>query len=223
MTQRDQMRFNVSTEPNQPDKNYDSPWAFDFKRKIQLIQAVKQGQFIEVKEYDHSSHGHRHADHKEVPRIIPGTASYLFVSGILSFYAGPEIGEDPYELFDSFDHRSYIQFDLETAKHQRLTRDAVGRNRPLDEAAQQQADVAVAMHQKYAFPIRDHPAVDHLRGWDVTHIKDSKERRDAIVNFIWRLSYDICERAGDTTAGLTRLSHDDLDAAGVKFYDLGEF
>jgi len=140
--------------------NYDEPKALDNQLFLEHLQALKNGQSIDMPQYDFSTHTRK----VETKKVSP--APIIIVEGIL-------ILTEP-EIRDMFDLTIFIEIDADLRLARRLERDVGERDRTFRESINQYLTSAQPMHDKYVEPGKDE--ADLI----INNNRDYKELEDAL-------------------------------------------
>ncbi len=130
-------RENIPLEERK-DLNYDEPSALDGELFYQHLSALKNGEAIEMPQYDFGDHTRK----PETRHIEP--LPVIIVEGIL-------ILTDP-RVRNLLDLTIFIDIDLDIRLARRLKRDVGTRDRTFEESLNQYLTSAQPMHDKYVEP-----------------------------------------------------------------------
>ena len=136
---RDQSHLEMSAREQ---TNYDHPDAFEHELLIEHIEALKNGEDVDVPVYDFSQHTRgnsvRHVQ----------SADFILVEGILLL-------SDP-KLRDLFDVRVFIDTPLDICLLRRIKRDTQKRGRSFESVAEQYKATVRPMYYEYIEPSKQH-------------------------------------------------------------------
>ena len=118
--------------------NYDHPNAFETTLLVEHLQALREGQSVQVPKYDYAIHSRL----KETKLVEP--ADIVFVEGIL-------VLESP-ELRRLMDIRLYIDVDADERVLRRMKRDVTKRGRTMESVMDQYLNVVRPMHLQFVWP-----------------------------------------------------------------------
>ena len=127
-----------------PDKrariNYDHPDAFDWKLVRRHIDALADGEAVEMPQYDFE----RHIRTDETVRIEPG--SVVVIEGILALYDEA--------VRERLDIRLYVETDADVRVLRRLERDVEERGRTIESVIDQYLSTVKPMHERFVRPTK---------------------------------------------------------------------
>lgn len=126
--------------------NFDHPSAIDFKLLTKQLGQLKNGQNINMPQYDFKTHARVHSTLTTAPTEV------IIVDGILIF-THPE-------LRALFDKMVFVDTPEEIRFQRRLTRDVAERGRTPEGVRNQFYKQVVPMHNKFVGPSKQH--ADHL-------------------------------------------------------------
>lgn len=136
---RDQSHLEMSAREQ---TNYDHPDAFEHELLLEHIEALKNGEDVDVPVYDFSQHTRgnsvRHVQ----------SADFILVEGILLL-------SDP-KLRDLFDVRVFIDTPLDICLLRRIKRDTQKRGRSFESVAEQYKATVRPMYYEYIEPSKQH-------------------------------------------------------------------
>lgn len=118
--------------------NYDHPDAFDWPLLLSQIQALRQGEGVDVPIYNF----HTHSRMKEASRVHPRAA--IIVEGILIF--------DRVELRNLMDLKLFVDADADVRFIRRLMRDVQERGRSSESVVHQYLGTVRPMHLQFIEP-----------------------------------------------------------------------
>ncbi|MCL6271882.1 uridine kinase [Sansalvadorimonas sp. 2012CJ34-2] len=130
--------------------NYDHPESMDHDLLLEHLKMLKNGESIEVPEYDYSDHNRT----KNTRHVEP--AKVIIFEGILLF-VNPAIRE-------AFDLRFYMDTPLDICLTRRLQRDIVSRGRDMDSVISQYMATVRPMFMQFIEPSRQHADLIIPRG-----------------------------------------------------------
>lgn len=122
--------------------NYDEPAALDNDLMLEHIQALKNGQSVEIPQYNFATHTRM----KETTRVSP--TPIIIVEGILILAK--------HKLRELFDLTVFIEVEPDVRLARRLERDVSTRERTFQESINQYMASAQPMHDKYVEPGKDY-------------------------------------------------------------------
>ncbi|CAM3852790.1 uridine kinase [Parendozoicomonas haliclonae] len=130
--------------------NYDHPESMDHALLLKHLNMLKEGQTIEVPEYDYSIHNRTN----NTRRVEP--ARVVIYEGILLFV-------DP-ALREAFDLRFYMDTPLDICLTRRLQRDIISRGRDMESVINQYMETVRPMFLQFIEPARQHADLIIPRG-----------------------------------------------------------
>ncbi len=130
--------------------NYDHPDSMDHDLLLRHLQMLKDGQTIEVPQYDYSIHNRT----KITRRVEPGRV--IICEGIL-LLVNPAIRK-------AFDLRFYMDTPLDICLTRRLQRDIVSRGRDMESVVNQYMETVRPMFLQFIEPSRQHADLIIPRG-----------------------------------------------------------
>ena len=136
---RDQSHLEMSAREQ---TNYDHPDAFEHELLLEHIEALKNGENVDVPVYDFSQHT-RGSSVRHVQ-----SADFILVEGILLL-------SDP-KLRDLFDVRVFIDTPLDICLLRRIKRDTQKRGRSFESVAEQYKATVRPMYYEYIEPSKQH-------------------------------------------------------------------
>lgn len=148
--------------------NYDAPEAFDTKRLIHDLKALRRGEAVDCPVYDYTIHNRS----KETLHIEPSPV--IIVEGIL-------ILQNP-ELCSLLDIKLFVDTDADVRILRRLTRDVKDRGRSLDSVVEQYLSTVKPMHDQFVEPSK--------RYADVI-VPEGGKNLVALMMIIQRIAYHI--------------------------------
>jgi len=150
--------------------NYDEPAALDNQLFLEHLRALKNGQSIEMPQYDFSTHTRKTGTRKVFPAPI------IIIEGIL-------ILTEP-EIRDMFDLTIFIEIDADLRLARRLERDVGERDRTFRESINQYLISAQPMHNKYVEPGKDEADLIINNNRDKEELEDALETVQARIKEI---------------------------------------
>ena len=144
---KDQSHMNMSERVK---TNYDHPESMDHDLLCRHLHTLKNGQAIEVPEYDYTEHNRTN----NTRRVEP--AKVVIFEGILLF-VNPQIRE-------VFDLRFYMDTPLDICLTRRLQRDIISRGRDMNSVINQYMDTVRPMFLQFIEPSRQHADLIIPRG-----------------------------------------------------------
>ena len=120
--------------------NYDHPDAFDWKLVRRHIDALADGEAVEMPQYDFE----RHVRTDETVRVEPG--SVVVIEGILALY--DEV------VRERLDIRLYVETDADVRVLRRLERDVEERGRTIEGVIDQYLSTVKPMHERFVRPTK---------------------------------------------------------------------
>lgn len=150
--------------------NYDEPAALDNQLFLNHLKSLKNGQSIEMPQYDFSTHTRI----KETMTVSP--TPIIIVEGIL-------ILTEP-EIKDMFDLTIFIEIDADLRLARRLERDIGERDRTFRESINQYLISAQPMHDKYVEPGKDEADLIINNNRDKEELEDALETVQARIKEI---------------------------------------
>ncbi len=150
--------------------NYDEPAALDNQLFLDHLKSLKNGQSIEMPQYDFSTHTRI----KETMTVSP--TPIIIVEGIL-------ILTEP-EIKDTFDLTIFIEIDADLRLARRLERDVGERDRTFRESINQYLISAQPMHNKYVEPGKDEADLIINNNRDKEELEDALETVQARIKEI---------------------------------------
>ena len=136
---RDQSHLEMSAREQ---TNYDHPDAFEHELLLEHIEALKNGEDVDVPVYDFSQHT-RGSSVRHVQ-----SADFILIEGILLL-------SDP-KLRDLFDVRVFIDTPLDICLLRRIKRDTQKRGRSFESVAEQYKATVRPMYYEYIEPSKQH-------------------------------------------------------------------
>ncbi len=130
--------------------NYDHPEAIEHELLVEHLQRLKQGQSVEVPQYDYSQHNRK----QETTEVTPSTV--LILEGILILHLA--------ELRQLLDLKIYVDVPLDICLLRRLRRDIVDRGRSLDSVLAQYHQTVRPMFFEFIDPSKIHADIIVPRG-----------------------------------------------------------
>ena len=120
--------------------NYDHPDAFDWKLVRRHIDALADGEAVEMPQYDFE----RHVRTDETVRVEPG--SVVVIEGILALYDEA--------VRERLDIRLYVETDADVRVLRRLERDVEERGRTIEGVIDQYLSTVKPMHERFVRPTK---------------------------------------------------------------------
>ena len=133
-----QDRFSHHVSVIYHDNYYDAPEAFDTKRLIHDLKALRRGEAVDCPVYDYTIHNRS----KETLHIEPSPV--IIVEGIL-------ILQNP-ELCSLLDIKLFVDTDADVRILRRILRDVKERGRSLESVVNQYLTTVKPMHEMYVEP-----------------------------------------------------------------------
>ena len=125
--------------------NFDHPDSLESELMVEHLQALRDGQAIEIPIYDFTNHTRT----SRTRRVEP--APVILVEGILIFV-------EP-DLRQLFDVKLYVDTDADVRFIRRLRRDVEERGRTIDSVCEQYLTTVRPMHQEFVEPSKRHADV----------------------------------------------------------------
>ena len=149
--------------------NYDHPDAYEWELLIEHLDALADGEAIELPQYDFETHTRR----AETRTVEPTPA--VIVEGIFALYDR--------RVRDRLDLLVYVQTDADVRVLRRIRRDVEERGRSLDAVAEQYLSTVKPMHDQFVAPTKrradviipegvNQPAISLLEGGVAGSIRD---------------------------------------------------
>lgn len=132
--------------------NYDHPDALEHDLLAKHLQQLKQGQAVEIPQYNYSLHTRKSETIPQEPGRV------LIVEGILVLH-------DP-NLRDLFDLKIFVDVPLDICLIRRLRRDMIERGRSLDSILDQYETTVRPMYYRFIEPTKRHADIIVPRGGD---------------------------------------------------------
>ena len=120
--------------------NYDHPDAFDWELVRRHIDALADGEAVEMPQYDFE----RHVRTDETVRVEPG--SVVVIEGILALYDEA--------VRERLDIRLYVETDADVRVLRRLERDVEERGRTIEGVIDQYLSTVKPMHERFVRPTK---------------------------------------------------------------------
>ena len=120
--------------------NYDHPDAFDWELVRRHIDALADGEAVEMPQYDFE----RHVRTDETVRVEPG--SVVVIEGILALYDEA--------VRERLDIRLYVETDADVRVLRRLERDVEERGRTIESVIDQYLSTVKPMHERFVRPTK---------------------------------------------------------------------
>jgi len=143
------------------DLNYDEPQALDEDLFVEHLSALKQGEAVEMPQYDFSTHT-RKAETKHIEPL-----PVIIVEGILILTDS--------RVRNVLDLTIFIEVDADIRLARRLTRDVGERDRSFQESLNQYLTSAQPMHDKYVEPGKEEADLIINNNRDVEELQDALE------------------------------------------------
>ncbi|WP_338729125.1 uridine kinase [Haladaptatus sp. DJG-WS-42] len=122
--------------------NYDHPNAFEWELVREHMEALMEGQHVEMPQYDFTIH-----NRSETCTTVQPT-DVIVLEGIFSLYDE--------RLNDMMDLRVYVETDADVRILRRIRRDVIDRGRDLDGVIQQYLNTVKPMHEQFVEPTKKH-------------------------------------------------------------------
>ena len=122
--------------------NYDHPSAFEWDLLREHLEALLEGQTIEMPQYDFEIHNR--ADE----RVEVEPTDVIVIEGILALYDE--------EITEMLDLRLYVEADADVRILRRIQRDVIDRGRDLEGVIDQYLSTVKPMHEQFIEPSKKH-------------------------------------------------------------------
>jgi uridine kinase len=184
------------------DINYDHPDAFEWSLLVDHLDALLDGQAIEMPQYDFTVHNRR----DDTVTVTP--SDVIVVEGILALY------DD--RVTDRLDLNVYVETDADVRILRRIRRDVLERDRDLDDVIDQYLDTVKPMHEQFVAPTKQTADVIIPEGANQTAIsllteKAAAEHRDVATDLIDDdpIDHDTVDETADADRTTVTPSSDD--------------
>jgi uridine kinase len=119
-------------------QNFDHPDALETELLVQHLQQLKNGQNVEIPEYDFATHSRKRGQKLAVPRKV------ILVEGILIFHSK--------EVMNLLDIKIFVDTDADIRFIRRLQRDLKERGRSAECVIDQYVNTVRPMHMQFVEP-----------------------------------------------------------------------
>ena len=142
--------------------NYDHPDAFDWELVRRHIDALADGEAVEMPQYDFE----RHVRTDETVRVEPG--SVVVIEGILALYDEA--------VRERLDIRLYVETDADVRVLRRLERDVEERGRTIEGVIDQYLSTVKPMHERFVRPTKRNADLVISEGTNETAVAVLRQR-----------------------------------------------
>ncbi|MUW15734.1 uridine kinase [Halorubrum sp. CBA1125] len=125
--------------------NYDHPSAFEWELLREHLEALLEGQSVEMPQYDFEVHN------REDERVTVAPSDVIVLEGILALYDE--------EINDMMDLRLFVETDADVRILRRIRRDVLERGRDLEGVIDQYLSTVKPMHEQFIEPSKKHADV----------------------------------------------------------------
>ena len=125
--------------------NYDHPSAFEWELRREHLEALLEGQSVEMPQYDFEIHN------RKDERVTVEPTDVIVLEGILALY-----DED---INDMMDLRLFVETDADVRILRRIRRDVIERGRDLEGVIDQYLSTVKPMHEQFIEPSKKHADV----------------------------------------------------------------
>ena len=126
-------------------QNYDHPHAFDWPLLIQHVQALRNGETIQMPEYDFT------IDNRSNKTILVKPAPVIVIEGLFALYDA--------DLRDMMSLKIFVDTASDIRFIRRMQRDTAERGRTLDSIVSQYLETVRPMHKQFIEPTKRHADV----------------------------------------------------------------
>ena len=125
--------------------NYDHPSAFEWPLLRDHLEALLQGQSVEMPQYDFSVHN------RKAERVTVEPTDVIVLEGILALYDE--------HINEMMDLRLFVETDADVRILRRIRRDVLDRGRDLEGVIDQYLSTVKPMHEQFIEPSKKHADV----------------------------------------------------------------
>ena len=169
--------------------NYDHPSAFEWELLREQLEALLEGQSVEMPQYDFEIHN------RKDERVTVEPTDVIVLEGIFALY-----DETVNEMLDL---RLYVETDADVRILRRIDRDVVERGRDLEGVMDQYLSTVKPMHEQFIEPTKKHADLIIPEGANSVAVNLLEEKIHAEVDGDAVRSWDRGSIEGELADGVT--------------------
>jgi len=169
--------------------NYDHPSAFEWDLLREQLEALLEGQSVEMPQYDFEIHN------REDERVTVEPTDVIVLEGIFALYDEA--------INEMLDLRLYVETDADVRILRRIDRDVVERGRDLEGVMDQYLSTVKPMHEQFIEPTKKHADLIIPEGANSVAVNLLEEKIHAEVDGDAVRSWDRGSVEGELADGVT--------------------